>query len=104
MVSITYKTTAGAMMDSIREFFSLSISAPRAILGSICGVDFCNLSTSIFSFIGQVLSKLRPCKIRDTFRKTAVMNHLIDRQIFNTDYTILINNLSKSISDVAWSQ
>jgi len=94
MVSIAYKTTAGAMMDSIREFFSLSVPTLTTGLSCVSRVNSYQSPIGTFSLIRQVLSKSRPCSIRDTFRKTTIMHHLINRQIFNTDYAILINNFS----------
>src|SRR5574343_499996 len=81
-------------MDSIREFFYFSMSTSTASLACVCRFDFYQSPIGAFSLIRQVLSKLRPCHIVNTFRKTTIVNHLVDRQILNGNYAILINSLS----------
>src|SRR5574343_200538 len=81
-------------MDSIREFFYFSMSTSTASLACVCRVDFYQSPIGAFSLIRQVLSKLRPCHIVNTFRKTTIVNHLVDRQILNGNYAILIKSLS----------
>src|SRR3989304_1947775 len=94
MVSITYKATTGAVMNSIGKFLNFPMSTLTTGLTCICRVDSYQNPIGAFSLIGQILSKLRPCCIMNTFRKTMIMNHLVDRQILYSYEAALINNLS----------
>ena len=96
MVSITYKATTGATMDTVREFLNLPISTFRTILRGISGIYFYQNPIGTFSLIGKILSKLSPCYISNISinRPKVVFFHFIDRQVFNADYTKTINNFS----------
>jgi hypothetical protein len=73
------------MIDSDRQRHGLPMLAPATILRRVCRVDFEKRSASFFHFAGQVLKKLRPRRIRNTFCQTMIVNHLLDAQIFHTD-------------------
>jgi hypothetical protein len=81
-------------MNTVRQFFNLSIPTPGAILGSESGIYSYQPPTSIFSFVSEILSKLRPCRIGNGFSKTAIMQHPVDRQVFNTDCVVFIDDFS----------
>ena len=83
-------------MNTVRQLFNLPISTPRAILRCEGRINFYYLSSSIFSFIRQALSKLSPRYITYTSVNTPKIASLyfVNTQVFNTDYSKLINNLS----------
>jgi len=84
-------------MNTVREFFNLPVSTTAAILTCKSGVYSNQLSIGTFSLIGKILSKLSPRYISNTSidRPKIALFHLIDTQIFNTDYSKTIDNLSR---------
>jgi len=83
MITGSSETTAGTLVQTLRKPLDFPMSAPRAVLRSVGWIHPNQLPTSIFSFVGQELSELRPRRIQDALRKTMVVNHLINLQIFN---------------------
>ena len=101
------KTTTRAEKDTIGEFHFVSVSALTASLGSIGWIDFDNLSTSIFCFVGKKLSKGTPGSISDIPIEASMPfgKHFIDRQVFNTYCIIRVDYssaflMSKIISSI----
>ncbi len=104
MVTVNLKITAGTFENPNIERHLLPVSAARAILGGVGGVDFNQCTTSVFSFVRKIVKELSPGRISDTFGKTMIMNHTIDIQVFDSDDTVLIDKLSaKLVSKVRTS-
>jgi len=94
-------------MNTVRKFFNLSISALKTVLRSESRVNSYQLSSSIFSFIRQILSKLSPRYIANVSVNTPEITflHFINIQIFNTNYAKTINEflcflMTKVISSI----
>src|SRR5437763_261570 len=80
------------MIGSLRQRHLLPMCAPAAILRRIGRVDLEELSASFFRFAGQLGEKGRPCRVTDAFRQTMIMNHPVDRQVFNGNDAESVND------------
>lgn len=92
MVTVKFEIATRATECSHVERHFLPVSTARAILGSVGGVNFNELSTSVFSFERKVAKELSPGNISYTFRKAMIMNHLVNQQIFNGNDTVFIDD------------
>ena len=82
------------MIHTLTERHHLSMVAPAAILRGIGRIDSNILSPSFFRFGGEFTEKFRPGCVMNALRKTMVMGHTIDVQIFNGYHTKPINDLA----------
>ncbi len=83
------------MIGSLTQGHLLPMVAPATILCRVGRVDFDELSASFCRFARELFKELRPCRITDAQRKAMIVNHTIDMQIFNTDDSKLIDDLSR---------
>src|SRR6266702_1331389 len=82
------------MIDTRAERHFLSMVTPAAILGCVGRVHFDSCSASFFRFDEQLLKKSRPCCICNALRQTMIVNHPVHVQVFDTDHTETIDDLS----------
>ena len=90
MITVKDEVTIRTMVSTIRKWHDLAITTTRAILGCVSGVDFDELSTSPFCLVREVMSKVRPRRIHNTFSESVILNHSIDGQIFYSNEAKLI--------------
>ena|SRR5438105_15909176 len=86
--------TAGTIEYPFRERHLLPMSTDAACLTRIGRVNFDQRAPSLFRFGAQLGKECRPGGICNAFGKTMIMHHPVDRQIFHTDDTEPINNLT----------
>src|SRR5438874_1493753 len=72
----------------------LALSTLATCLTRIGRIDFDQLPTSFFRFVGQLTKEGRPRGIDNAFGKTMIMRHAVDVQVFDADDTEAINDLS----------
>jgi hypothetical protein len=83
------------MIGSFTQGHRLPMVAPAAILGGVGRVHSDEPSASFFRFAREMIKELRPGRVTDAFRKTMIVNHPIDMQIFNTDGPERVDNLAR---------
>ena len=73
------------MVDTIRQFEFMPVSAPRTILRSVSRIDFDYSFTSICRFVSEQIQKHSPCRISNGFVNAmkVVFFHVIDGKVFN---------------------
>jgi hypothetical protein len=69
----------------------------RTILGGIGRVNFYQLATSLFRFVRKLRKELRPCCIQDALSDAVIVNHTIDSNIFNCNYSKAIDYHSRKL-------
>ncbi len=69
-------------------------SASRAYPGCVARINQYDHTTSIFSFVGGVLYQLIPGCIRDTFRQAMVLKHVLDVQLFKSQQTKAVHQIT----------
>ena len=84
-------------MQTIRQSLSLPMTALRAVLRGIGRVDGDRYPTSFFRFVGQALPELRPCRVVNGFRKTTIMHHAIDSEVFNGDQAVVVHQPTRQL-------
>jgi hypothetical protein len=75
-------------------------------LANLCATDAClartrwiylyEITPGAFSLVRNLIHKLRPSGITNTFSKVVISDHSLDVQIFNGDQAILINQPSRN--------
>lgn len=96
MISIQ-NTSARAGMHSFREFFLNDLATCRASLRRIAWINSYSQPTSVFSFVGGVVHELVPRSVTDAFRKTMISKHVCDRQVFERDEVVLVDQLAAKL-------
>src|SRR5260221_9343330 len=82
------------MISTFTERHLLPMMTPAAILTRIGWIHFDSHSSSFFRFGEQLVKKTRPRSVCNALSKTMVMHHPVDCQIFYTDDTVAINNVT----------
>ncbi len=80
------------MIGSLRQGHLLPVMTPAAILRRVGRIDSHVGSASFFRFAGQFAEKLRPRGIGNALRKTMVVGHAVDMQVFHTDDPVPLDN------------
>ena len=94
MVTVKFKIATGAFENPNIEGHFLPVSARRAILGSIGGVYFNELSPSTFSLVRKIVKELSPRYIGNRFSQTMIVNHAVRPYIFNGDKSVPIDDFT----------
>src|SRR2546421_1447939 len=71
----------------------LSMSTGATCLTRIGWIDFDQLPASFFRFAGQFAEELRPRGICNALRKTMVMGHSVNMEVFNRNHTETVYDL-----------
>src|SRR5437016_4382557 len=82
------------MKGSFRQGHRLPMSTPAAGLTGRGRIDSNVCPASFFRFAGQFAEKFRPTGIMNALRKTMVMGHAVDMQVFHTDDPMGIDDLA----------
>ena len=107
MISINLKPTARTSIYPVRQGHLLPMSTCTTVLRSVCRVNSNQSPASIYRFVGEKLSKLRPRSINNTFSKTVIMNHSVDFKVLDGDHSeavddllaLLVSEVSSSVGD-----
>src|SRR2546423_231949 len=86
--------TAGTIEDPNIQGHDLSMSTPAAYLTRVGRVHFDKLPASFFRFARELSKECRPRGICNAFRKTMIVGHTVDMQVFDTDDPEPINDLT----------
>ena len=70
-------------------------TTPAASFGCVVRVNQHTFSASLFRFVLNVLCKLIPSRIRDAFGQAVVLEHLLAVNLFESDYTIFVDQPSR---------
>lgn len=95
MIAMQRETTAGTIELPLIQRKLLSVSATVAVLRGIGRIHPYQPPTSICSFVGQILSELRPRRVVNAFTEAVVMHHPVDRQVFDADGATTIDYLAR---------
>src|SRR5260221_58943 len=82
------------MIHTLTKRHLLPMMTTAAILARISWIHFDSYSSSFFRFGEQLVKKFRPRSVCNALGKTMVMHHPIDGQVFYTDDTKCINDLT----------
>lgn len=91
---MTNKTAIRARELSFSQWHINLLSAVAASFACVPGIDFHDLSTACYSFVGQERDKLVPGRIRDMFSEMMIFEHVLDSEVFNLDSSILLSEPS----------
>jgi hypothetical protein len=80
------------MIDTLTERHFLPMMTPAAFLTGVGGVYFDKRPASFFRFARKFVEKPCPRGIMNAFRKTMIVGHPIDVQVFHTDDGKAIDN------------
>ncbi len=80
------------MIDTLTERHFLPVMTPAALLTGVGGVHFDKRPASFFRFARQFVKKPCPRGIVNAFRKTMIVGHPIDLQVFHTNDAKAIDN------------
>src|SRR5712692_7761959 len=82
------------MIHTLTQRHFLSMLTPAAILRCVGRVHFDSCSSSFFRFDEQLIKKSRPCCISNALRKTMIVRHPVDLQVFDSYHTKSVNDLA----------
>src|SRR4030042_6478153 len=97
MISIHHKTADKTIMHTSGQRFLNQRSTARTYLGCVAWINQYNHTASILSFVRDVVYKLVPSRIRDAFCQTMVLKHVPDVQIFKSQQTKTVHQLTTSL-------
>ncbi|HEX6478658.1 MAG TPA: hypothetical protein VF043_07425 [Ktedonobacteraceae bacterium] len=82
------------MIDTFRQGHDLPMVTPAAILTRVGRIDFDNYPASFFRFAGQLGKEGRPRRVMNALGQTMIMRHAVDMQVFHTDDSMGIDDLT----------
>ena len=91
MIPIKFQTATCTTINPFTERHRLAVSTARAVLRRIGGVYRNVSSTGTCSLAEEDRGKLSPRSVLDTLGETAVMHHLVDREVFDSDHVEAID-------------
>ena len=94
MVSVECQSATRTLMQTLREGFLLSMATLRTVLTRVGGVDRYHSLTSICCFVCEVGGKLRPSRIMNTLGEAMIVDHLVDRQVFDGNHIEAVDDAS----------
>src|SRR5262245_37003399 len=85
MISIQDKTTIRSIMHPFAQLLADELSAMRAQLRGMVGVNQYHGAPSLFRFGARELDQLSPCHICNRLRQSSVLEHSFDFEILKSD-------------------
>src|SRR5688500_2841072 len=81
-------------MNTKAQIFPVHFTTPATHLTGVTWIDLPCTWPSIFSFVRCELNKLTPGRIGDGFRKTMILEHSFDVELFKNDDSVLVHQFS----------
>jgi len=94
MVPVENQAATGAAMHSVGQLLTGAMTAVGACLRGVGGVHRDQATTSIFRFVRQVRDELPPRCIMDGLRKAVVVDHGVDREVFDGNDVMPVDDLA----------
>jgi len=85
MITVTDKSALLAFVNANRQGHLLPIAAVAASLTRVSGVHSFKRPASVLSFAFRYCEKLAPCHVKNGLRKTVVLHHPANLQVFDGD-------------------
>src|SRR6266496_3868369 len=95
--------TAGTIKYPNIQRYLLAMSTSAAGLTRVGRIDFDERSASFFRFARELGKEGRPRGICNTFRKTMVMGHAVDMQVFHADDPMYVDDLTTMLMGEVFS-
>src|SRR5450755_3189106 len=99
MIAVKDQMATGTAVGSLPKRHHVPMMTSAAILSRVGRVHFDQHSASFFRFAGEVVKKLRPCRVTDAFCQTMGVNHPVHMQVFHADHSEAIHDLPTLLMD-----
>ncbi len=85
MIAVQNKIAIRAFKDTLFQFELMPLSAVRAGLAGVCGVNFYDLPSGAFYLLGKTVNEHTPSRVSNAFVNATkvIFDHVVDIKVFN---------------------